>query len=182
MGSYSPPPPIVAKWLGSQPLLQLIMLVFLLSQGTIAFILGPVSHDLLGIQLLSMFDPNILRNTMARWSAEEKMRFEKHFMVDFWFHPLVYSLMFVVWVTLETSLTKRSPVPYFLFIMVPIAAGLCDVMENSIHLTLLKTMPAGSDNFIRMGGFFATIKWALVIPTGLWCLMAYLTRRKQKTQ
>jgi hypothetical protein len=181
MSFYSAPPSFMANTIGSPKVLQILIMVFALSQATIAFILGPkVGHDLGPIQILTFFQPNLFREITSQWGMDEKMRFEKHFIVDYWFHPVLYSLGFISWVTRETYVAKRSPLPYFLFIAVPAVGGLCDIMENSIHYDIMRNGFVASDESIQLASFFSLMKWFCVVPTGFWCLFTYLARRKQK--
>ena len=180
MTRYNPPPVLLATTLGSGYLVALLIFTFFVSQITILTILGPIGHDLGTIQVLSVFNPSAWYDTVNAWSPEDKMRFEKHFMVDFWFHPTLYSLMFMAWLTHETASIGYSPIPYFLFLAVPAVGGFCDVMENSIHYNLIRFPNAATDQAVRLGGFFSLTKWLLVIPVGIWCLSRFISRRTKK--
>ena len=172
----NPPPPALASSLGNGKLVCLLMVLFLVSQSTIGYILGPIGHDLLQLQLFTLYKPSLFKEILNQWSAEEKMRFERHYDLDYWIHPSIYGSLFMAWLTHETAAAGYSPYNYYLFLITPALAGFCDFLENSLQLGLAKGTYAMNNETIQLASFFATLKWSLIIPTGLWCLVTAVKR------
>ena len=173
---YPPPPASVANTLGNPILHKVLFCVALLSQVTIGIVLGPIANDLLRLQVRSAFYPETYREQLAAWSVEERARFEKHYDLDLWFHPLAYGSLFASWVTVETTKLGHSPLPFWLLVLIPIVAGLCDIGENYIQSAYSRNPEDLSFEKSRIAGIFAIAKWGLVVPVGLWCLHRSIKR------
>lgn len=187
--AYAAPSASLARTLGNGTLLKTLLAAFVVSQLTIAFILGPISNDLILLQLGALFKPELYEEVTSRWTTMDKLRFQKHFTVDFWFHPTLYGIIGLVAVTHETFRLGYSPIPYALFACVPLVAGFCDIMENSLHYDMFMDHSKATLHAVRLASLFATLKWMLIIPTGLWCaskgfsrIMAQRASRRAKTE
>lgn len=177
------PPPSWISFLGSDVLINTLIFAFVVSQSAIGFLLGPkVGNELGLVQVGSLPFPQMFRDIVGGWTVEEQGRFRRHFVLDFWIHPTLYSLMFVALVTRETKLAGKSPMPYFVFVSFILLAGTCDILENSIHHELIDHPNQAPDAEIQKAGFFSLLKWAIVIPTFVWCGLTWRNRVSQTNE
>jgi len=171
----------VPKWATDRftpKLVALLALLFTLSQAIIGAILGPVvGRDLGAMQSFALIKPSIFRELAAGWGADEVDRFERHFLLDFVLHPAIYSLFFVGWVALEASQRQVIPLHYETWAGLIGLAGVCDVIENFIHWSMLPDLTKAGDSEIRAAAVFSMMKWLIMVPTGVWCLSSLIARR-----
>jgi hypothetical protein len=168
----------------------LLFLLFFASQLLIGMILGPVVGKDLGImQTVAMINPQVFRDVTKNWGEDELKRFERHFIVDYWFHPLVYSITLAAWVCFEAERNLDGlPLGLPLHVIIPIIflGGIFDVMENSIHYRLMPNLTQASDEDIRLAALFSNMKWLICSTTLIWCIRMSITRfliaRKNRNQ
>jgi hypothetical protein len=153
-------------------LLLLFGTLFVLSQATIVWILGPVRHDLLALQ--TTFSQAGFTATVGQWGPAEVECFRKHFHFDI-VHPVWYALFFAA-VLAKLFNLQDIPKRYDIFIWMPLAAGFCDFAENSIHAPFAGQIGSMPQPYIALAASFATAKWSLVF---LFCLaiVVLLVRR-----
>ena len=155
-----------------------LVLLFFISQTAIGLILGPVvSQDLGVMQTFALVQPSAFRQLASKWGPEEVMRFERHFVLDFFIHPVIYTAALVAWTALEASQRRIIPLHYETWIGLIILAGTCDVIENILHYNMLPHLDQARDSEIRAAAVFSMVKWLITIPTGVWCLASFVSRR-----
>ncbi len=136
----------------------LILVLFLISQGNQALIVGPLSPSFFEMQFT--FSPTHFAEILAQWGPTGVERYRSHFVFDL-IHPLLFGAF--GWVSVRTS-------PLFSGItgvqeralrwLLPLAAGF-DYVENSCQLRLLAVPLGTSDWLVPVSATAATIKWML---------------------
>jgi hypothetical protein len=133
-------------------------LLFLISQGNLARIVGSLDPGFLTMQFA--FSPSRYAEILAAWGPEGIERYRSHFAYDL-IHPLIFSAL--GWVTVRTSPVCGGLSPRWekcFSWLLPVAAGF-DYIENTCQLKLL-SMPLGKVEWlISASATCATIKWLL---------------------
>jgi hypothetical protein len=154
-------------------------------QLSIILILGPLSQDLLAIQLTA--DPSAFRAIVAKWDISDISNFVWHFALDVPY-PLFYGAL--LWQRATYLLGNHNTGRAHLLLNILHWSGAfgaaCDVLENSLHLFALWStdwdfesasdwviraaaidwdFESASDWVIRAAAIAAITKWALLLPT-----------------
>ena len=145
-----------------------------LARGRIVLIFG-VFYVLNQAALMAMFsrqgtDPLILQITMSkdvfmdvltRWGADGVTRYLTHFCLD-GYHPILYSVFLASAIAL---LSKRPGLPpsgsIKIFFVLPFIAGLCDVIENILHILMLTGFMDITGASVAISGSITNTKWFL---------------------
>jgi hypothetical protein len=155
-----------------------VALLFVVSQACIGVILGPVvGRDLGLMQSFSLIQPSLFRELAAAWGPEERENFRRHFYLDFFIHPIIYSFFLLSWMTLEASQRQMMPLRYDTWSGLIFLAGACDVIENAIHFAMLPELQKAGDAEIRAAAVFSIIKWLIAGATFAWCAASLFARR-----
>jgi hypothetical protein len=137
-------------------------------QLSIILILGPLSQDLLAIQLTA--DPAAFRAIVAKWDISDISNFIWHFALDVPY-PLFYGALLWQRATylLGNHNTGRARLLLNILHWSGAFGAACDVLENSLHLFALWStdwdFESASDWVIRAAAIAAITKWALLLPT-----------------
>jgi len=154
--------------------------LFVLSQATIIWHLGPIRHDLLALQ--TTFCQAGFTAIVDEWGAAEVECFRRHFHFDI-VHPIWYAL-FSAAVLAKLFNLNGVPKRYDTFIWTPLLAGFFDFAENSIHAPFAGQIHSMPQPYIALAAFFATVKWILVLLF-FFAIVAlyvrYVFRRKRLT-
>jgi hypothetical protein len=135
-----------------------LVAIFLASQLSIFLILGrKVGKDLLKLQL--SFTKRAFGDIVNAWSEDERARFRRHFLLDI-VHPIWYSILLAL---LMANTMPKNRFEYMVWL--PILAGLCDMVENSIHAPMAAQFDKLGQPGIAIAALFATLKWVLVLVT-----------------
>ena len=137
-----------------------VLLVFLVSQGNMARIIGPLDPSFLAMQFA--FTPTRFDEILAAWGPEGVARYRSHFVYDL-VHPLIFGAL--GWMAVKTSpvFDGLSAAKERLFRwMLPVAAGL-DYIENTCQLKLLSWPLGTADWLVPVSATCASIKWALAV-------------------
>ena len=143
-----------------------ILVLFLISQGNLARIIGPLEPSFIAMQFA--FTPERYAEILTAWGSEGVARYQSHFVFDL-LHPLIFGAL--GWVAVQTSpifgglSVNRERVYRWLL---PVAAGL-DYVENTCQLKLLSVPFGTTDWLIPTSATCASIKWALA---GVFCVVA----------
>jgi hypothetical protein len=144
----------------------LILVLFLVSQGNLALIIGPLSPSFFAMQFA--FTPERYVEILQAWGPDGIARYRSHFAYDL-LHPLLFGAF--GWVSVRTSPLFEGMSTFqerFFRWHLPLAAAF-DYIENSCQLRLL-SVPSGTENWlIPVSATCATIKWTLaaLFLTGL---------------
>ncbi len=144
--------------------------LFVLSQATIVWTLGPIQHDLLALQ--TTFSQAGFAAITDEWGPEEVECFRRHFHFDI-VHPIWYAL-FSAAVLARLFNLNGVPKRYDTFIWTPLLAGFFDFAENSIHAPFAGQIHSMPQPYIALAAFFATVKWILVLLFFLAIVVLYV--------
>ena len=174
------PSQFVNQYLYSKNLLIVLFIAAVSSQGWILYTLGSIQHDVGAMQTISLIRPGLFREITMKWTEADVQKFQKHFLLDKYIHPILYSFFFCVWATYESNKNDiGAPIRFSSWLFLICLAGLFDITENTIHSYLLNAsggLSTASDFDIRLAALFATCKWLITIPTGLWLTFALINR------
>lgn len=156
-----------------------MLLLFLVSQGNLARIIGPLDPSFMQMQFA--FSPTRYAEILAAWGPQGIERYRSHFLFDL-FHPLLFAAL--GWVAVQTSPVfeglslrrKRT-----LTGMLPMAAAF-DYIENVCQLKLLSVPPGSADWMIPTSASCASIKWVLAAAFTwmfVWQVFVWISRRSQ---
>ena len=153
-----------------------VLVLFLVSQGNLARIIGPLDPSFLAMQFA--FSPTRYAEILAAWGPVGIERYRSHFTFDL-MHPLIFAA--VGWVAARTSpvfegLSPRAEKTFSW--LLPVAAGL-DYIENTCQLKLLSVPPGTGEWLIPTSATCATIKWllaALFTLTFVWRFVLWMVR------
>ena len=180
---------------------------FVVTQSWIAWVLGAkLSADVL--QLQTSFHVDSFVDVIRDWSDDEHARFVKHFAVDFALHPLFCTLLLISWLFNEVRLRAierhahsaprlqsccsatfgccgcdalyDSGCALMGWVLLIVAGGGADVVENALHLGLTQRIPgltAPTTPIVAAASAFACAKWAIALGSVAALTAAFLERR-----
>ena len=127
--------------------------LFLVSQATVAFLLGSAKFEILALQWT--IDANEAIALLQSWNSEVWSGIWGHYKWDF-VHPFIYSYCLAVWI--QASRTKHTK---GISKLVPFAflVGSLDLLENICHVIALSRFPETIESLFLMGGVLAISKW-----------------------
>ena len=131
---------------------------YIASQANLARILGPLDPSIFALQLA--FTPEQFWQVIEKWGTNGVSRYQSHFIYDF-IHPFIYAALGYVWVRYTTLFLAMSNGANKFFAAALPVAGLCDLVENSIHVYLLSHGSGFGGNLVLVSGTASSIKWAL---------------------
>lgn len=131
---------------------------YVASQANLARLLGPLDPSIFALQLA--FTPEQFWQVIEKWGPSGVSRYQSHFVYDF-IHPFIYAALGYVWVR-RTALFSALPRPAHRFFALALpVAGVCDLVENSIHVHLLRHDAGFGGQLVLLSGSASSIKWAL---------------------
>jgi len=135
-----------------------------LTQLCILLLLGPVGHSLLKLQLCS--SPDAFRSITVNWTpgSNELWHFKAHFILDAWY-PLLYGLLLY---RRAAAMLPRG-VERTLLQQLAVLGAACDLVENSLHWSVVENLAGASDGIILSAAACAAVKWA-VLAKVCWAL------------
>ena len=149
---------ILRRKLDSWPLILIFGAIYVVSQTTILVIVHPLGIEALQFQLTLSADR--VREILAHWdSTGLRSVYVAHFRYDNW-HPLWYSMALATQIAKGLTLTRASE-RRNLLLLLPFIAGLCDELENYMHLRFLADSENITDASVLLSGMSTNLKWLL---------------------
>jgi hypothetical protein len=146
------------RHLASWPLIGVCGAIYVVSQVTIALTVHALGADMLLVQ--TTLSAEHVRAIFAHWDATGLIgNYAAHYRYDM-IHPLWYG-------TLLAALLAKSfeandlPASRNAWLLVPFAAGACDVVENLVHLSFLADRANITRGAVLLGNGAALAKWTL---------------------
>lgn len=127
-----------------------------------------------------------LQTILDEWGKYGLIAYMNSMYVDFIF-PFAYAIALASSVALISTEKEKAATPTKMalaFFTLPLAAGVCDLIENSFHLILLPNLSAFGGGLVFLSALAATIKFVLMFITILGIAhFAYqrLQARRQET-
>jgi hypothetical protein len=154
------------------------MIVYFTSQA----IIGSILHEIGALNVLALqttFSSEMFRSIAAGWIASGDIElYYKHFYFDF-FHPLWYSILLSLLIARAFTLNDVNPRFNFM-ILTPFVAGLCDLVENSIHVYILADPNRATPLLVWFSGLAANVKWFLAflgLATAMFLIGFWIVKR-----
>ena len=141
------------------PIIIIFGVLYLISQT----IIGIIIHDLnplLFIKAQTTFSKVVLLDLFAQWHQAGLMpNYCRHFYFDF-LHPLWYAGFLCALMAKAMNL-NQIPQKFNLLLLIPIIAGLLDLVENSFHVLFISNADAITQPRIFVSALSANLKWGL---------------------
>ncbi len=147
------------RLLGRARTAALLGVTFALSQAAIAALLRPLGGAEV-IRLQTTLSAADFTATLDRWRAAGLIDvYWRHYAIDF-VHPLLYGA-FLAALLARGLEANRIAHRYDVVLLVPLAAGLLDLVENTIHVALLADPGRIGPTPVVASGVAAILKWTL---------------------
>ncbi len=155
-----PPLSVIRQKLSNPRLAILFGCLFLVSQLVIVYITIPLGSDKL-LQLQTTFSVATFQEILAEWRAYDILYlYYQHYYLDLFLHPLFYSVFLGTVLALSMDFAKIEA-KYNFVLFFPFVAGMCDVLENGMHLLLLANAEFINAFTVGLSACFANSKWLL---------------------
>lgn len=134
-------------------------IIYFTSQLIIGSIIQPLGvGNVLALQITLSSDT--FKEIAAGWIASGQIAiYYKHFYFDN-FHPIWYSIFLSLLIARTFKMNGVSPSFNFI-ILTPFIAGICDLIENAMHLYFLKDLRRATPALVAFSGTATNTKWFL---------------------
>lgn len=178
-------PTIFERALSTWFTLAILLISFVLSQTWILMTLAETGQDVGRLQtvcLVNSTNPGAAaRDILGQWSAQDIANFQHHFLLDKWFHPILYALFFssaLLHDLLERQQQSTELEGKVLLGRIGIAlllfAGLCDILENIRHSKIqFEPVLVAPDDILVEASILALIKWVIMGIAAGWLTWRY---------
>lgn len=140
-------------------------LLFVLSQANLGYVLGPLSPNIIAVQLT--FDSQVFWQAMAQWGPEGMARLRATLLPWDMLHPFIYAATGYLLVMHSFLFAGIRPAWRGAFAWTLAIAGACDQIENACALYLL-SLPFGTPSLlIPVSATFSFLKWVLAVGFAL---------------
>ena len=176
---------LVESVLSTWPTVVTLFALFVVSQGWILTTLAETGQDLGRLQTICLIHPrnpgDAAREILRRWTVEDIANFQRHFLVDKLLHPVLYALFFCS--AFLYDLFNRQPKQKLerqllmgrITSAIIFFAGLCDILENSLHNQIQFEPVLHAPNDLLVGAcVFASTKWAIMGVVSSWLIWRYV--------
>ena len=162
--STSPPSKQTSKLFSLRHSLWNLLALVGIANTIIVVILGPsLAQKLLKLQLT--LSPIDFRKQTANWTDTDIARFKGHFVLDWFVYPILYSLFGIAWLAAEVYARGDQNGSSLLFRIgskLSFLGGACDVVENTLHLSIIHRFRGAADWIIVAAATFSLFKWVIV--------------------
>lgn len=150
------------QMLAYRPLfLWLATLAYCVSQGNLIRLIGPLDPSIFSLQLA--FSVERFAAVLQAWGAEGLARYHEHFNYDF-LHPLIYGAFGYIWARYSPLFVSASRGVFCFWVICLPIAGWCDLIENTLHVFLLRQEISALSEWMVLGASgAAAIKWTLAL-------------------
>ena len=131
---------------------------FLVNQAIIVSMLLQLGHnDPLILQLT--FSKTVFIDILQKWGQPGVGIYKKHFFVDYP-HALIYASFLASVIAYLTAEQNREPAHFHLTLFsLPYVAGLCDLVENTLHLILISNPVSVPETLVKISATMTWTKW-----------------------
>lgn len=153
---------MLRRRLDSWTVIAVFGVIYFASQITLGTIVHPLGPDMLVVQTTLSADD--VRAIFATWEAAGLLdTYASHYRFDM-IHPLWYSLFLAA--LLAKGLNANAlDARWNRLLLMPFAAGACDVVENFLHLGYLADRATITASNVLVSNGAANLKWALAIAS-----------------
>lgn len=136
------------------------IVVFVISQATIARVLGPVAPRVIEAQLA--MSARRYTAVLDKMDDTETARYRRHFYLDF-VHPAIYAIALRTGARRLAELTPLSPTTQKILAVAPVASAAGDYIENVAGLYLLDHRGSITNSVVRTFSAVSIVKWVLAL-------------------
>jgi hypothetical protein len=134
-------------------------IIYFASQIIIGIITYPLGVDNV-IKLQTTFSSDVFKEIASGWIASGQVNlYYKHFQFDN-FHPVWYSIFLSLLIARTFKINTINPKFNFI-ILAPFIAGICDLIENMMHLYFLADLNRATPTLVALSGTATNTKWFL---------------------
>jgi hypothetical protein len=176
--------------LGAQSSVVFLSGAFVATQTWVILTLGETGRGLFHLQTVCLTNPSpsqtgiAARTVLSTWTAHDMWRFQQHFLLDTWIHPLVYALLLTSLVSYDLA-RRNHPNRLFYSALIGgvIAFGaFCDVAENMYHREFaFSPVLVAPDHLFFKACVFASTKWLILVCAVAGLLWKFLIAMPSKT-
>ena len=164
--------------LSKGPAVALLLALFVISQSWIIVALGDrTGKELAKLQTVCLIHPGststgeAARAILKEWTVDDIQNFRRHFLIDFWIHPILYALFFTSALLYHLNHDERSKddpksVLYGRIGAVLVFCGaFCDIAENIRHSSIDfgdSSHYFASNDVLWQACAFASTKWVIM--------------------
>jgi hypothetical protein len=155
---------------------------------TSQFIIGSIMHPL-GIKdaltLQTTFSSDTFKQIASSWISSGQVNiYYRHFYFDN-FHPIWYSIFLSLLIARTFKINNINPKFNFI-ILTPFVAGICDLIENMMHLYFLADLNRATPALVALSGTATNTKWFLALSgvaivtvlITVWIVKTYIKKSK----
>jgi hypothetical protein len=140
-----------------------LIIIFGIIYFTSQFIIGSIIHPLgVGnvLALQTTLSSDTFKEIASGWIASGQIGiYYKHFYFDN-FHPIWYSIFLSLLIARTFKINGVSPSFNFI-ILTPFIAGICDLVENAMHIYFLSDLRRATPALVALSGTATNTKWFL---------------------
>lgn len=173
----------ISKKSDSNLIIAIFGIIYFASQIKIASIVHPLGIDMLRIQTTLSSDS--FKEIASGWIASGQIGlYYKHFYFDN-FHPIWYSIFLSLLIARAFKINNINP-KFNFFILTPFVAGVCDLIENMMHLYFLADLKRAIPVLVALSGLATNTKWFLALSgvaivtilIGVWVVKTFIIKKK----
>lgn len=173
----------ISKKSDSNLIIAIFGIIYFASQIKIASIVHPLGIDMLRIQTTLSSDS--FKEIASGWIASGQIGlYYKHFYFDN-FHPIWYSIFLSLLIARAFKINNINPKFNFI-ILTPFVAGVCDLIENMMHLYFLADLKRATPVLVALSGLATNTKWFLALSgvaiitilIGVWVVKTFIIKKK----
>ena len=183
MNIFSRAENFISKKSDSNILIAIFGILYFASQLKIASIVYPLGIDILRIQ--TTLSSDTFKEIASSWIASGQIGiYYKHFNFDN-FHPIWYSIFLSLLIARTFKINHINPKFNFI-ILTPFIAGICDLIENMMHLYFLSDLRRATPALVALSGTATNTKWFLSLSgvaivsilIGVWIVKKFIKRTR----
>jgi hypothetical protein len=143
----------------SNVLIIIFGIIYFTSQFIIGSIINPLGvGNVLALQ--TTLSSDTFKEIASGWIASGQIGiYYKHFYFDN-FHPIWYSIFLSLLIARTFKINGVSPSFNFI-ILTPFIAGICDLVENAMHIYFLSDLRRATPALVALSGTATNTKWFL---------------------
>jgi hypothetical protein len=155
---------------------------------TSQFIIGSIMHPIGVINALTLqttLSSDTFKQIASGWIASGQINlYYRHFYFDN-FHPIWYSIFLSLLIARAFKINNINPRFNFI-ILTPFIAGICDLIENMMHLYFLADLNRATPALVALSGTATNTKWFLALSgvaivtvlITVWIVKTYIIKTK----
>jgi hypothetical protein len=160
MNIFSRAESFISEKSDSNLIIAIFGIIYFASQIKIASIVYPLGIDMLRIQ--TTLSSDTFKEIASGWIASGQIGlYYKHFYFDN-FHPMWYSIFLSLLIARVFKINNINPKFNFI-ILTPFVAGICDLIENMMHLYFLADLKRATPALVALSGTATNTKWFLAL-------------------